>query len=164
MIFDTAFDRLLGIEGGYSNHPADAGGETMWGITVAVARANGYMGPMRDMPKEFAKGVYRAKYWDTVRANELPQSLRYAMFDAAVNSGPEQAIRWLQRAVGAADDGILGPVTLRCLSECNPVAVEKSMLGHRLRFMSALSNWSSFGRGWSNRIAGLLIGTPKEHP
>ncbi|CUJ80982.1 glycoside hydrolase family 108 protein [Achromobacter sp. 2789STDY5608628] len=98
--FYTAFDRLIGHEGGYSNHPDDPGGETMWGITVAVARANGYAGAMCDLPRDAAKNIYRAQYWDKVRADSMPFSVAFQVFDAAVNHGSGQAARFLQRAVG----------------------------------------------------------------
>ena len=57
--FDDAFDALIGNEGGYSNNPKDPGGETMWGITARVARAAGYTGPMRDLPRDTAKAPFR---------------------------------------------------------------------------------------------------------
>ena len=111
MTFDKAFEKLLGHEGSYSNHSSDPGGETMWGITVAVARANNYTEPMRDMPISAAKRIYRSEYWDKVQADALPSKIRYAVFDAAVNSGTGQAVRWLQRALDVADDGRIGPIS-----------------------------------------------------
>lgn len=156
MNFDQAFHTLLGHEGGYSNDPADPGGETMWGVTEEVARKSGYQGAMRDLPVELAKSIYRAKYWDAVRAAELPSAVRYSMFDAAVNSGPGQAIRWLQRALGVADDGKLGPITLAAAAQAPADALARKMLGQRLEFMTNLSTWPTFGRGWARRIAALL--------
>lgn len=154
MNFDTAFHKLLGHEGGYVNHPQDPGGETNWGITVAVARENGYQGPMRELPLDVAKAIYRKRYWDAVRADELPAELRYPMFDAAVNSGPGQAIRWLQRALGVADDGKLGPITLAAAAQAQDLS--RKLLGQRLEFMTNLSTWPAFGKGWARRIAALL--------
>src|SRR5690606_29972782 len=98
--FDTAFHALLGHEGGYADHPKDPGGATCWGVTERVARATGYSGHMRDLPVDLAKAIYRRDYWDAVHANEMPEGVRYAVFDAAVNSGVKQAVKWLQRAVG----------------------------------------------------------------
>lgn len=156
MNFDQAFHELLGHEGGYSNHPNDPGGETMWGITLKSARAAGYTGAMRDMPVDFAKTVYRRRYWDSVRADELPEAIRYAVFDAAVNSGISQASRWLQRAARVADDGVIGPVTLRAVREVAPEIMLRRLLSQRLRFMTDLSTWPTFGRGWARRIAAIL--------
>lgn len=156
MNFDQAFHELLGHEGGYSDHPNDPGGETMWGITKQSAAAAGYTGAMRDMPVEFAKAVYRRRYWDSVRADELPEGVRYAVFDAAVNSGISQASRWLQRAARVADDGVIGPVTLRAVREVAPEVLLRRLLSQRLKFMTDLSTWPSFGRGWARRIASIL--------
>lgn len=156
MTFDEAFDKLLGHEGGYVNHPDDPGGETNWGITIRVARENGYNGAMREMPQSVAKEIYRKRYWAPVYGDLLPAVVRYAMFDAAVNSGVGQAARWLQRAVGVADDGRIGQVTLRAVGQANPDKLLRSILSQRLQFMTQLTGWSSFGRGWARRIASLM--------
>lgn len=156
MNFDTAFGKLLGHEGGYVDHPDDPGGKTRYGITEAVAREVGYKGDMRELPLDLAKRIYRAKYWDEVQADYLPAGIRYAMFDAAVNSGPGQAVRWLQRAVGVADDGILGPKTMAAAGALSADAVRMKLLAQRLRFMSGLPTWPSFGRGWARRICDLM--------
>ena len=156
MNFDTAFGKLLGHEGGYVDHPDDPAGKTRYGITEAVAREVGYRGDMRELPLDLAKRIYRAKYWDEVQADFLPAGIRYPMFDAAVNSGPGQAVRWLQRAVGVADDGILGPRTMAAAGALSADAVRMKMLAQRLRFMSGLPTWPSFGRGWARRICDLM--------
>ena len=156
MDFDTAFHELLGHEGGYSNHPADPGGETMWGVTKRVAVANGYTGEMKDLPVDFAKTIYRKSYWDAVKADELPDILRYPTFDAAVNSGAKQSIKWLQTAVDAVPDGIIGPQTLSSVQKADPEITIRKMLSFRLRFMTNLDTWQHFGRGWARRIAFLM--------
>ena len=156
MTFDDAFDRLLGHEGGYSWHPDDPGGETMWGVTYRVARTHGYTGAMRDMPRDFAKGVYRKAYWDACHADELPEALRFDVFDAAVNSGTRQAVKWLQRVVGAVEDGVIGPVTLSLVAERNPAGIAAAINGERLDLMTSTPNWGSFGKGWARRIASNL--------
>jgi lysozyme family protein len=156
MNFDEAFHHLLGHEGAYSNHPNDPGGETMWGVTKAVARADGYVGEMKDFPVEAAKSIYREKYWDAVQAEKLPPTIRYAVFDAAVNSGPSTSIKWLQESVGATPDGVLGPKTLAAINELNPEGILRRMLAKRLTAMTNMSGWPSFSRGWARRIATLL--------
>lgn len=156
MNFDQAFLKLLGHEGDYSDHATDPGGKTRFGITESVARENGYTGDMRELSIYLAKRIYRRKYWDAVRADELPAEVRYAVFDAAVNSGPGQAVRWLQRALGLADDGRVGPVTLGAARVANSEALLRAILAQRLRFMTQLSNWPSFSRGWARRVADLL--------
>ena len=156
MDFNQAFDILLKHEGGYSDHAADPGGKTRFGITEAVAREAGYRGDMRELPLDLAKRIYKERYWDAVRAEELPAAVRYAVFDAAVNSGPRQAARWLQRAVGVRDDGIIGPITLGAVRAADPERLLRRVLAQRLRFMTGLSNWPAFGRGWARRIADLM--------
>lgn len=155
MDFDQAFDRLMLSEGGYANHPADPGAETMYGVTARVARAEGYVGEMRDLPRETAKAIARRRYWDAVRADELPSAVRYPLFDAAYHSGPAQAVKWLQRALGVGDDGKLGPITLAAAHRAGAQAAVR-MTAERLDFMTSLPTWPSFGKGWARRIASVL--------
>lgn len=157
MNFDQAFDRLIGHEGGYSNHPDDPGGATRWGVTEKVARSWGYTGDMRDLPGSVAKEIYQALYWVKVRADELPEAVRFDVFDTAVNSGVGQSVKLLQRAAGCADDGILGPKTLSSVRAMDPQLLDKRFSGYRLRFMTTLKNWPPFARGWAARIATNLI-------
>lgn len=158
MNFDTAFDRLIGHEGGYVDHRSDPGGATNWGITQAVARANGYAGDMRDFTQVQARAIYRLAYWDAVQAERLPAEVRYDVFDGAVNSGVGQSVRWLQRAVGVAADGALGAVTLAAVNTLPGAAVAARYNGHRLMFMAGLKTWPVFSGGWARRIAANLMG------
>lgn len=159
MTFDEAFDRLLGHEGGYANDSQDPGGETMWGVTARVARQNGYLGDMRDLPRDKAKSIYQAKYWTPIHADELPEGLRFDVFDAAVNSGTDQAVKWLQRVVGVPADGIIGPATLGAVAKSDALAPAR-YAGVRLQFMTDLPTWGAFGRGWARRVAGNLQRLP----
>lgn len=156
MKFETAFALLLGHEGEFSDHPDDPGGKTRYGVTEAVARETGYKGDMRELPLELAQRIYLEKYWKPIRADDLPPGVRYATFDAAVNSGPAQATRWLQRALGVEADGVIGPQTLAAAYAQDANALRMRMLAQRLRFMTVLGNWPSFSRGWARRIADLM--------
>lgn len=158
MTFDEAFDRLLGFEGGYSNNPADPGGETMWGVTRKVALQEGYEGDMHVLPRDTAKAIYRKRYWDALRCDRMPDSLRYTLFDAAVNSGVGQAIKWLQRAMDVGEDGVLGPLTLDAAQRGNGLRLALKLNAVRLDFMTSLPTWGQFGRGWARRIAENLKG------
>ena len=158
MNFDQAFDALIGFEGGYSNNPADPGGATNWGVTQKVANANGYSGDMRDYSRDDAKAVYKAKYWDAVQADQLPDALRYSVFDAAVNSGVHQAIQWLQQAVKVGDDGVIGPMTLSAVQGADGGRLASAFNGERLDFMTNLPTWQVFGKGWARRVAANLKG------
>jgi lysozyme family protein len=130
--FEEAFTKVVGIEGRYSNNPNDSGGETMFGITIAVARAYGYMGPMRSMPLAVAHEIYRKRYWDKLRLDEVANisGARIAdeLFDTGVNRGTANAGKYLQRSLNAMNqrgayyadvvaDGDVGPMTIAALRE-----------------------------------------------
>lgn len=104
MPFDAAFKKTLGVEGAYSNDPADPGGETMWGITVAVARRNGYLGPMKSMPIDTAKAIYRSDFWNLIHLDTIDAidpAIAEEMFDTGVNCGAGVPVPFLQRALNA---------------------------------------------------------------
>jgi lysozyme family protein len=152
--FDQAFDKTVGHEGGYVNDPRDPGGETKFGISKRA-----YPGlDIKSLTLADAKAIYKRDYWDRARCDDLPHGVAFDVFDAAVNSGPGQAIRWLQRAVGVADDGVVGPFTLAAVKRMEPEALQARYSGQRLDFMTRLSTWDSFGRGWARRIAANLQG------
>ena len=154
--FDKCFHNLLGHEGSYSNHSNDPGGETMWGVTAVVARANGYKGSMRNLPVELAKRIYRKQYWDAIQLDDIPKTLQYGLFDAGVNSGTTQAVKWLQRALEREETGVVTAELKAAAIMSNQEQVLMKMLGYRLQFMTDLRTWGSFGKGWARRIASLL--------
>lgn len=127
---DALIDDVIAREGGYSNHPADRGGPTRWGITQAVARQHGFTGDMRVFPREEAVAIYRRLYWLRPRfadvAGRAPL-LAAEMFDTGVNMGVVVATQFLQRALNALNrngadypdmvmDGVIGGVTLGALA------------------------------------------------
>ena len=156
MNFDSAFQHVLKVEGGFVNHPLDPGAATNMGITEAVARRVGYKGAMQALPVALANPIYLEEYWRPVRADELPPLVRYAVFDAAVNSGVRQSILWLQRALGVADDGVLGPRTLAAANAANPDALRARLISQRLRFLTNLNTFGAFGRGWTRRCCDIM--------
>lgn len=151
MTFDDAFTRLLGHEGGYTIGIGDPGGETNWGISK---RSYQHL-DIKALTVDDAKAIYRRDFWDAARCDDLPADLRFAVFDAAVNSGVGTAVKWLQAAVGTAQDGMIGPITLKAVAGCSNVLAKYS--GRRLHFMASLPHWSLFGRGWAVRIAQNLM-------
>jgi lysozyme family protein len=153
MDFNTAFDRLIGYEGGYADHPADPGGETNWGITLNTARAAGYTGSMRALTRDQAKAIYHTAYWDGAQCGEYPGAIAFQVFDAAVNHGVTQAIRFLQRALGVTADGVVGPDTLAALRSASMPDVLARFNAERLQFYSSLPSWPTFGAGWRQRLA-----------
>lgn len=152
MNLTQALKILLNHEGGFVDHPSDPGGATNYGITQKVARSHGYQGDMRNLPLAVALVIYETDYWKPIKAEQLPAALRFHVFDAAVNSGPSQAIKWLQCAAGVTEDGIMGPRTLSAASTVTPAKYSAI----RLRFMTGLSAWATFGKGWARRIADNL--------
>lgn len=161
MNFEAAFAGVIGNEGGYSNNPDDPGGETMWGITVAVARANGYTGEMQLMPKETASAIYQRRYWVPAGCDRLPDGVDFQVFDAAVNSGVINAVKWLQQAVGSPADGVFGPNTQAAAHAIDPKTTILRFNAYRLKFYTSIQSWQSFGKGWANRIAANLLTAAK---
>lgn len=126
---DALIEALIDREGGFVDHPADKGGPTCFGITEAVARAQGYRGVMRALPREEAASIYRRLYWLRPRFDEVgnrAQRLAAELFDTGVNMGPAVAVTFLQRALTALNrncadyqdlvpDGRIGEQTLAAL-------------------------------------------------
>lgn len=156
MTFDEIFERVIGHEGGYVNHPDDPGGETNWGITLRTARANGYTGRMIDLTRDQAKEIYRVAFWQRVRGDKLHPAIAFQLFDACVNHGIGNGVRMLQRAVGVADDGAIGDVTMKAVTVIEASDVVMRFNAERLEFYTKLKTFSTFGRGWVNRVAGNL--------
>ena len=154
--FDKAFDLLIGNEGGYVNNPADPGGETNWGITRTVAVANGYAGDMRIMPKETAKQIYKKMYWDKLQCDQLPFIVAFQLFDAGVNHGNSQAVKFLQRALSVVDDGVIGAKTIAAVSKLDDMQIVMLFNAERIEFYAALKTFSTFGKGWVRRVASNL--------
>ena len=157
---------VLASEGGYVNHPRDPGKATNMGITIATLRA--WRGTkvtnedVRNLTQAEALAIYKAQYWDTVRADLLPLGLDYLTFDYAVNSGPARAIKDLQRTVGADADGVIGQKTLSKIKEYISKNGMKALLNayatRRWNFVQGLSTFSTFGNGWRRRIWGEKMG------
>lgn len=149
MNFDTAFSRLIGHEGQYAYDANDPGGESKFGIT-----RRSYPGEdIRNMPITRAKYLYQRDFWGPAGCDALPDPLKYAMFDFAVNSGVKPAIRLLQSVLGVPVDGILGPHTLQAVGTMDARRLAARLFGERLEMLTALPTWASFGKGWARRIA-----------
>jgi lysozyme family protein len=126
---DELIDGLLEREGGFVNHPADRGGPTCFGITEAVARAHGYRGAMRSLPRAEAAAIYKRLYWHRPRFDAVAERtplLAAELFDTGANMGPAVAATFLQRALTALNrtgkdypdlvpDGRIGEATLAAL-------------------------------------------------
>lgn len=153
MNFDQAFEALIGHEGGYVNDPCDPGGETKFGISKrAYPNVD-----IKALTLEQAKAIYKSDYWDRSQCDSLPPVVAFQVFDTAVNSGIGQSIRFLQRAVGVADDGQVGPLTINAVKRLDAETIVARFNGQRLDFMTKLSTWDVYGKGWARRIAKNLM-------
>lgn len=127
--FQKAFEKVVIVEGGYSNNPNDLGGKTKFGITEAVARENGYMGDMAKLTLDIAQRIYYVKYWEKMQLNDvcrMSEDLAIEMFDTGVNMGIAIAVMFLQQALNAfnnqgklyadiKEDGVMGRATIQAL-------------------------------------------------
>jgi lysozyme family protein len=155
--FAEALQKVLHHEGGYVHHAADPGVMTNLGVTNRVWEE--WVGhpvdekTMRDLTPAQVAPMYKAKYWDKVRGDDLPTGVDYTVFDAAVNSGPGRAAKWLQACVGVEQDGGIGPKTLAAVNARDPAELVEDYAKRRLSFLMDLSHWDTFGKGWSRRVA-----------
>jgi len=156
--FPRAFALLKVHEGGYSNHTDDPGGATMKGVTQRTydayrKRRNATVRDVREITDQEVEVIYRDQYWNAVHADDLPDGVAYCVFDAAVNSGPGRAARWLQKVIGAKVDGIVGNETIAATRDMVPADLIHAYCDRRLAFMKRLRHWSSFKNGWTRRVA-----------
>ena len=155
--FDVAFKALLKHEGGFVNHPVDPGGMTNLGVTKLVWE--NWVGhpvdeqTMRGLTPEMVAPLYKKRYWDAVRGDDLPSGVDLVVFDCAVNSGVGRASRFLQQVVGVTDDGKIGPGTIQAVLSKDPKELVDAFCDKRQAFLEALPTFATFGKGWSRRVA-----------
>lgn len=147
--FEVAIERILSHEGGYVNHPNDPGGETKWGI----AKRSYPNEDIKNMTRERAKELYEQDFWNPVCKLIPDGAMRFQLLDAAVNHGMGNAVRFLQRAIGVADDGWFGAASTKAYLEMEQVDVHLLFVAERLEFWTKLKTFDSFGRGWTRRGA-----------
>jgi lysozyme family protein len=154
--YDEALARLLVHEGGYSNHPSDPGGPTNFGITIGdyrqYVKRDATAADVRAMKIEEAKGIYRDKYWNAVRGDELPAGVDYCVFDYAVNSGTGRAPKVLQRLIGAPVTGRMDDTTVKLARARDTKRLIGEICDERLAFLQSLRIWPVFGKGWGARV------------
>jgi lysozyme family protein len=153
--FDICMTMLLAHEGGYSDDSRDSGGKTNLGVTKRVYDEF-YGGDateevMKALTKHDVIPIYRRNYWDRCRCPDLPNGVDWAVFDLSVNSGTGRAARLLQRAVGAEEDGSIGPLTLMKVKGLDSTSIINRIAVYREEFYRSLSNFDVFGRGWLRR-------------
>ena len=106
---------------------------------------------MRDLTPEDVAPIYKKNYWDRVKGDSLPSGLDWACLDWAVNSGSGRPAKAVQRAVGATQDGAIGPQTLGLIMEKDPEEIINYVYGVRQDFYKGLKTFETFGRGWTRR-------------
>ncbi len=157
--FDTALEITLGFEGGYSNHPADHGGATNYGVTQRAydswRKTTGKpVQPVELIEDDEVKALYLADYWIPCGCDFLPMPLAAAVFDMAVNSGPWNAKLTLQRALGVKADGVIGEETIRA-ANATPAAILRFLKGRAGFITEIIQSKPSqvvFLHGWMNRL------------
>ena len=154
--FKAALKRVLKHEGGYVNDPRDTGGETNYGITKTTARSYGYTGSMKDIPVDVVERIYKAMYWDAMSCDNFEFAIAFHMFDAAVNHGLLNARKLIQRAVNVKDDGIIGSISLAAIRKTPQLLFINSFMAERISFYTKISTFSTFGKGWMNRMVDNL--------
>ena len=158
--FDAALRQVLKSEGGYANHPKDPGGMTNLGVTKATYEAwVGYPVSeriMRGLKVDHVRALYKVKYWDVIRAEDLPLGIDLCVFDFGVNAGPNRAARYLQRMVGAKEDGQIGPRTISQLDQMVKALgadhCVKRYQDMRRDYYRLLKTFPTFGKGWLRRV------------
>lgn len=157
MTFDEAFARLIGHEGGYVNDPRDPGGETKFGISKrSYPDVN-----IATLTEDAAKAIYYRDFWKPL--GDAHPAIKFQMFDFAVNSGINTAIRKLQASIGVADDGHWGPLSAAALNAMDVSDVIMRFTAERLDFWRKLSTWPTYGSGWAGRAATNLRYAAKDN-
>lgn len=158
--FNNALREVLKSEGGFSNHPSDPGGMTNLGVTAQTW--GDWVGhtpsekEMRELTPEKVAPLYKRRFWDACRADDLVSGVDYCVFDTAVNSGPGRAVKFLQDCVGVKPDGGIGPITLaavkaHCITPEDTKVLINQFCDKRLEFWKSLHTFSTFGKGWVAR-------------
>lgn len=158
--YEMALTRLLKDEGGYTDHPSDPGGPTNFGITLNDARrywkGNATADDVRALPQSVARRIYRERYWNALRCDELPAGVDYAVFDYGVNSGIGRAGKVLRRVLKLSDrtsvvsDDVIAAASGRTASD-----LVNAICAERIAFLKSLKTFLAFGRGWTARVNGV---------
>ena len=163
--FNEALKAILKHEGGFTADLRDPGnklpdgraGSTMLGVTQANWEA--HIGKkvtheqMKALTPEIVGPFYKKKYWDAVKADDLPDGLDYLMFDFAINAGPGRAIKTMQKAIGTTPDGAIGPKTMQSLKDANQSELVAKFSAEKEAFYRSLPTFATFGKGWLRRVA-----------
>ena len=155
--FPAALALVLKAEGGFVNHKFDPGGMTNLGVTRNVwkewVKRDVDEAEMRSLTPELVTPLYKARYWDACKCDDLPRGVDYAVFDSAVNMGPGRAAKLLQAALGVTADGSIGRATIAAATAADPVELLEAFSLGKEAFYKSLPTFATFGKGWLNRVA-----------
>lgn len=152
-MFDKAIEFTLLYEGGYVDDPADAGGETKYGISKAQYPNV----DIKNLTLDQAKEIYHRDYWLKFHCDKMPWPLALVMFDSFVQFNPLNPIRWLQRALIIKDDGVLGPRTIESAKTARkPLNAARAVIFARSEYRFTRGNFERFGKGWTRRDISLM--------
>ncbi len=166
--FDKCFSFIVGEEGKYVDDPRDNGGATNFGITLktltewrkprSVTAAD-----VRNLTIEEARAIYEANYWRPIQGDSFPHAAALLLLDAAINSGPKQAIMWLQKSLNVPADGHCGALTLAAWRACErssvrpPEQVLADFCAYRMLLMTNHEDFKTYGKGWLSRVAKMCL-------
>lgn len=157
--WDEAIKHILKYEGGYVNHPSDPGGKTNLGVTQRVweewTGKPATEADMRALTHAMVAPLYKKKYWDAVRGDDLPAGVDLCVFDAAVNAGVGRASRFLQQVVGVTADGQIGPKTINAVTAKPADEIIEAFCALREAHYKRLDTFVTFGKGWMRRLASV---------
>ena len=155
--FGVAFNSMIKHEGGFVNHPKDPGGMTNLGVTKKVwddwTGGNADEQEMQSLTPDKVAPLYKKRYWDAIKGDDLPSGIDLCVFDCAVNSGVSRAVRILQRILGVKDDGVIGAVTISAVTAIPVDDLIERYTEERQDFLESLPTFSVFGKGWTTRVA-----------
>jgi lysozyme family protein len=164
-----AFEQMLASEGGFTDDERDNGnklpdgrkGSTMLGVTQFNWEQHiGHQvthDQMRKLTPADVEPLYKKKYWDAVRADELPSGIDYILFDMGVNAGPGRSIKIMQSALGVTPDGGLGPITMKAVLAADPVELINRFSEEKEAFYRSLKDFQVYGKGWLNRVEQVKV-------
>ena len=155
--FPASLALVLKSEGNFVNHRNDPGGMTNLGVTRNVWRdwvnRDVDEAEMRSLTPELVTPLYKARYWDACKCDDLPRGVDYAVFDSAVNMGSSRAAKLLQTALGVTADGSIGRATIAAAAAADPAELLEAFSLGKEAFYQSLPTFTTFGKGWLNRVA-----------
>lgn len=163
-MFDKAFERVIGHEGGYTTDPKDRGNWTtgiigkgeLKGTKYGISAMSYPNLDIKNLTEAQAKDVYRNDYWQAINLDKLYPAMAFQVFDAAINHGKTAAIKLLQKAVGTKQDGIIGPLTIAAANNLASPEVIYNFNAARIELYTNISTFQTYGRGWMARVANNL--------